>query len=378
MFSKKRTRKSLWQGAMLLIGKMVLLALAFTVLLISVSNGFMYMSARNKIVSLSDADSLEGDCILVLGCGMRPDGTPSQMLRDRLDVAIELYFMGISDRLLMSGGPGRGTWNEANAMKRYAVERGVPSEKIFMDHAGLSTYESMQRAEKVFGCKRIVITTQRYHLYRALFIAESMGMHATGIDVDTRAYARQQYYDIRETAARTKDTLLCLFRLQIAQEGSPISLSGNGNTTNNAGSILASAPLTDQGLQALQSFWKIYHQEMEDLIANIQELPGGQSRLFAVSVEAQSSALHGYTGTMLENAIRSDSDLVKGVIKQLSANDGYLRSFGLMEEGYYFEVTQKIEGRTCRYVYVPDASARLSHNAEAILDDRWYIESYMW
>ena len=135
---------------MLLIGKMVLLALAFTVLLISVSNGFMYMSARNKIVSLSDADSLEGDCILVLGCGMRPDGTPSQMLRDRLDVAIELYFMGISDRLLMSGGPGRGTWNEANAMKRYAVERGVPSEKIFMDHAGLSTYESTMKRKGAY------------------------------------------------------------------------------------------------------------------------------------------------------------------------------------------------------------------------------------
>ena len=196
------------------------------------TNLYVGLSTREKIFALDEAENLKADCILILGCGLRRDGYPSQMLRDRLDVGIEAYNMGISDRILMSGDHGSPDYDEVNAMKDYAIARGVPSEAIFMDHAGFSTYESMVRAREIFGCDSVVIITQSYHLYRSIYNAEAMGMDACGIHSNLRRYARQKWFSLREAAARTKDFLFCIIKPEPTYMGEAIPIFGNGDVTN--------------------------------------------------------------------------------------------------------------------------------------------------
>ena len=195
-------------------------------------NIWMVHSTKGAILALDEADQLSGDCILVLGCGVRSDGKPSHMLQDRLDVAIAAYQMGLAPKLLMSGDHGREYYDEVNAMKEYAISKGVPSEDIFMDHAGFSTYESMYRARHIFQCKRIFIVTQNYHLYRAIHNARAFGMEAVGISSDLRGYARQLYFDIREAAARVKDWAWCIMKIPPTYLGDAIPIFGNGDITN--------------------------------------------------------------------------------------------------------------------------------------------------
>ena len=103
-----------------------------------------------RILSAEEAAKQDADCILVLGCGVRPDGTPSLMLTDRLETGIALYRAGAAEKLLMSGDHGTEDYDEVNTMKRIAKESGVPSADIFMDHAGFSTYDSVYRAKEIF------------------------------------------------------------------------------------------------------------------------------------------------------------------------------------------------------------------------------------
>lgn len=195
-------------------------------------NAWMIHSTAGAICTLDEADQLSGDCILVLGCGVRSDGKPSHMLQDRLDVAISAYRMGLAPKLLMSGDHGREHYDEVNAMKDYAISKGVPSEDIFMDHAGFSTYESMYRARDVFQCERIIIVTQNYHLYRAIHNARAFGLEASGISSDLRSYARQPYFDLREAAARVKDWVWCLAKVPPTYLGEAIPIFGDGDETN--------------------------------------------------------------------------------------------------------------------------------------------------
>lgn len=147
-------------------------------------------SVLDRIVTSEEAAELQADCILVLGAGVRSGGVPSPMLEDRLKTGIALYQSGAAKRLLMSGDHGRKGYDEVNVMKSYALHGGVPSEAVFMDHAGFSTYESMYRARDIFGAKKIIIATQEYHLYRALYDVESLGLSAYGVAADARAVQR--------------------------------------------------------------------------------------------------------------------------------------------------------------------------------------------
>ena len=101
-----------------------------------------------------------------------------------------------------------------------------------MDHAGFSTYESMHRARNIFQCERIIIVTQRYHLYRAIHNARAFGMQATGISSDLRSYARQRYFDLREAAARVKDWAWCIAKVPPTYLGEAIPIFGDGDVTN--------------------------------------------------------------------------------------------------------------------------------------------------
>ncbi|MBE6771539.1 MAG: SanA protein [Ruminococcaceae bacterium] len=171
------------------------------------------------------------DCILVLGCGVRGE-TPSHMLEDRLLQGIELYENGASTKMLMSGDHGREHYDEVNVMKNFAIERGVASENIFMDHAGFSTYESMYRAKEIFKAEKVLIVTQDYHLYRAIYDARALGLEAYGVASNPRSYSGQLYRDIREILARNKDFIYCIIQPEPTYLGEAIPVQGNGNVTN--------------------------------------------------------------------------------------------------------------------------------------------------
>ena len=194
-------------------------------------NGYVVLSTKKQI--LDPAGKLpEADCILVLGCYVNEKGEPSAMLTDRLRRGVELYEAGAAPKLLMSGDHGRTTYDEVNAMKKYALDAGVPSEDLFMDHAGFSTYESIYRLKAIFGAKKVIIVSQKYHLHRALQIANVFGLEAYGVAADYRAYSGQFYRDVREILARDKDWVKGIFKPKPTHLGDPIPIFGDGNLTN--------------------------------------------------------------------------------------------------------------------------------------------------
>ena len=189
-------------------------------------------SAKDRIITADEAAELQNiDCVLVLGAGVR-DGNPTPMLRDRLITGISLYESGTAPKIIMSGDHGREDYDEVNVMKSYAVENGVPDSDVFMDHAGFSTYDSIYRAKAVFEADSIIIVTQKYHLYRALYIAERLGVNAVGVSADLDDYSGQLKRDLREIAARDKDFFSCLFKPEPKYLGEKIPVSGDGNITD--------------------------------------------------------------------------------------------------------------------------------------------------
>lgn len=196
-------------------------------------NGYVKSVGKVRLLSFEKAADLEDvDCIIVLGCQVRDDGSLSHMLRDRLMCAVELYEAGAAPKLLMSGDHGRKDYDEVGAMKQYAIDRGVPSGDVFMDHAGFSTYETVYRAKKIFEANKVIIVTQEYHLYRALYIAEQLGMEAYGVSSELNTYQGQSMRDLREVLARVKDFAMCIFKPEPTYLGQTIPVSGDGDLTN--------------------------------------------------------------------------------------------------------------------------------------------------
>ncbi|MBO4734037.1 MAG: YdcF family protein, partial [Clostridia bacterium] len=184
-------------------------------------------------LTAEEAEKIEDiDCIIVLGCQVKSDGSLSHMLRDRLITALELYNAGAAPKLLMSGDHGQTEYNEVGAMKKYATENGVPSADVFMDHAGFSTYETVYRAKEVFKAQKVIIVTQEYHLYRALYIAKKLGVDAYGVSSDLNVYAGQSVRDVREILARNKDFFKCILKPEPKYLGDAIPISGSGDLTD--------------------------------------------------------------------------------------------------------------------------------------------------
>ena len=195
-------------------------------------NIYIKSSTKKQIISESDATKLKDvDCIIVLGAAIWGD-KPSPMLEDRLLTGIKLYNQNVSPKIIMSGDHGRKEYDEVNIMKKFAIDKGVPSEAIFLDHAGFSTYESIYRAKEIFQAKKIVIVTQKYHLYRALHIANSLGIEAYGVGSDPRQYSGAVGRETREILARNKDFIKCMFKPKPTYLGETIPVSGDGNITN--------------------------------------------------------------------------------------------------------------------------------------------------
>ena len=213
------------------LSKLIILIIAVFLTFILI-NSYVKSSTEDSIISKNEALNINPDCIIVLGAGVRSDGSPSPMLQDRLNTGIELYENGVSDRILMSGDHTKKGYDEVNIMKDYAINKGIPSENVFMDHAGISTYDSIYRAKEIFWAEKIIIVTQEYHLYRALHIAEKLGLEAYGVSADVRVYAGQELREIREKAARVKDFFKAILKPDSKIGGEAIPVSGNGDTTN--------------------------------------------------------------------------------------------------------------------------------------------------
>lgn len=211
--------------------KISLIVLIVGILLFAAINGFIIIYASRYILTPEEAAEKHVDCALVLGAQVWSTGL-SSMLEDRVLTGIDLYQSGATDRLLMSGDHGREDYDEVNSMKRYAVEKGVPADNIFMDHAGFSTYESAYRAKAVFEVDSAFIVTQQYHLYRAVFLARVMGIDAYGVAADRRDYLNDLYNNVRESLARVKDFFMAIFRPEPTYLGDAIPIWGSGSLTD--------------------------------------------------------------------------------------------------------------------------------------------------
>lgn len=195
-------------------------------------DAYVKASTKNQIIKNNDYSNLQDiDCIIVLGAGVWGEN-PSPMLEDRLLEGIKLYENNVAPKIIMTGDHGREEYDEVNVMKKFAMDKGVPSGDIFMDHAGFSTYESLYRAKEIFEADKVVIVTQEYHLYRALHIANKLGIEAYGVNSDPRQYAGATYREIREILARNKDFVQCIFKPEPTYLGEVIPVFGNGNVTN--------------------------------------------------------------------------------------------------------------------------------------------------
>ena len=220
--------------------KRILLRLTALVLILALVGGlavlglnfYVKRSAAPYILSPEEAGQLtDADCALILGCAVWAGNVPSPMLADRLQRGVELYSAGAVPKLIVSGDHGKEYYDEVNVMRSWCLDAGVPAQDLFMDHAGFSTYESVYRARDVFACKKLIIVTQEYHLYRAVYTARALGLDAWGVAADLRPYAGQAYREGREILARCKDFFFALCDVQPTYLGDVIPVSGDGNAT---------------------------------------------------------------------------------------------------------------------------------------------------
>jgi vancomycin permeability regulator SanA len=194
----------------------------------------MYEFSSKYFLTVEDASQEHFDCVLVLGAGVWGDG-PSHLLEERLNKGIEVYKTGCTNRILMTGDHGREEYDEVNVMKSFAIEKGAIPEEVFMDHAGFSTYESMYRAKEIFQVKKVIIVTQKYHLYRAVYNARKLGLDAYGVAADGQynfSFPVRTYNNARESIARCKDFIWCIIKPEPTYLGDAIPISSSGVLTD--------------------------------------------------------------------------------------------------------------------------------------------------
>ena len=193
-------------------------------------NLYITTTTKNKIINTSEYKKIKDiDCIIILGSGMHGD-QPTPILEDRLKKGIELYNLGVTNKIIVSGDHGRVEHDEVNLMKSYLIEAGIPSKNIFMDHAGFSTYETMYRAKEIFKVKKVVLVTQKYHIYRSIYIAKNLDLKAYGIITDN--IKGDRYREAREVLARDKDFFYLMFKPKPKYLGKAIPITSNGDLTN--------------------------------------------------------------------------------------------------------------------------------------------------
>ena len=186
------------------IFKYILIVLIVIILVPVIINFYVILSTKNRIVSGDSELLADIDYIVVLGAGIRR-GKPSPMLEDRLKTGISLYNNDISNKILITGDHMNDDYDEVTVMKNYLLEHGIPEEDIITDNYGISTYDSIYRVKNVYKSNKVVIVSQRYQLYRALFLSDNLDLESYGVEANLRYYYGQWYREIREILARNKD-----------------------------------------------------------------------------------------------------------------------------------------------------------------------------
>ena len=213
----------------------ILIFLFFAASIIFVTfNSIVICCSANNIYDIENIDKLEkAQCVLVLGSRVYSDERLSAVLQDRVDYAIEIYRAGKAERLLFSGDHGRNDYDEVNAMLSYAISKGVPKEDIFLDHAGFSTYESLYRARDVFCVDSVIIVTQKFHISRAVYIANRMGLSTQAVNSDPRRYLYADFDSLRESFARVKDLIYVnILKPEPKYLGKEIPITGDSSFTH--------------------------------------------------------------------------------------------------------------------------------------------------
>ena len=210
--------------------KIIGLALVTLMLMLIVNWHVKTSAEQHMILSNSNNDM---PVAIILGAYVHPNGQLCDMLEDRVRTGVKLYQSGQVKKLLMTGDHGQISYDEVNSMRQYAEKMGVPPEDIFMDHAGFSTYDSMYRARDIFCVDSAIIVTQEFHLSRAIYIAQGMGIDAKGIKADLRPYYGIEYNEMREVLARNKDFINTnILKPQPKFLGEVLSITGDGRITH--------------------------------------------------------------------------------------------------------------------------------------------------
>lgn len=197
---------------------------------------YVKLSTKNDIKNELEINNTF-DCILILGAGVR-GSEPSPLLKERLDTGISLYKNKKALKIIMSGDHGKANYDEVNVMREYAISKGVLEEDIFMDHAGFSTYDSIYRANYIFEAKNILLVSQRYHLYRALYISRKLNIKSLGVDAKKSKMTGDGIRSLREILARNKDFFKVIVKPKPIFLGEKIPLNQDGRITNDKTSTL--------------------------------------------------------------------------------------------------------------------------------------------
>jgi vancomycin permeability regulator SanA len=205
---------------LMMIFKVFVLLAITTPIVLFLPRGISAWQTKSMILSPEQVPSER--VAIIFGAGLWRDGSPTPVLRDRVAQAANLYFAGKVEKLLMSGDNSFQDYNEPQAMREYAISLGVPDQAIVLDYAGRRTYDTCYRARDIFGIKKAILVTQSFHLPRALYICNSLGIQANGVASDLRNYPRRSlsFWNFREIPA----TLVAFWEVHVSR---PIPVLGN-------------------------------------------------------------------------------------------------------------------------------------------------------
>lgn len=203
-----------------MILRLCIWVLILAILVFGVPRLITAVTSRGKVFQPTEVP--QSRAAVVFGAGLLHDGTPSPVLKDRVATAVGLYQAGKVEKILMSGDNRFVDYNEPAAMKEYAMSMGVPEDAIVLDYAGRRTYDTCYRAKEIFGLQEAILVTQRYHLPRALFTCQGMGISVNGVAADLRQYHTHslRFWSLRELPA----TLVAVWQVWVSH---PLPVLGN-------------------------------------------------------------------------------------------------------------------------------------------------------
>jgi len=188
---------------------LILALLLLLILLIVLPRLIMVSSAGKRTYLVEDVPPFSA--AIVFGAGLTASGAPTAVLEDRVTTAVNLYQAGKVEKILMSGDNRFLNYNEPGAMKSYALELGMPEEDIVLDYAGRRTYDTCYRAGVIFQLDQAILVTQKFHLSRALYTCNALGVESIGVEADLRPYRDEGFWNIREILA----SLVAFFQVHL-------------------------------------------------------------------------------------------------------------------------------------------------------------------